>query len=149
MTSDDRDRSLETGDEVVDRQHRDIKALVADVEHASDDPAEIMDVLERLMDHVECHFATEEDLMHRESYPEDAIAEHVADHHHLTETAREAVLDFRSGGLTTMAPLASLLGDWLSNHVERHDRALVNYVRERGGAAVVPEEWVNGKDGPT
>ena len=132
---------MATGDPLVDAQHHEIHRLVDDVEAAGDRPDELMRVLERLMDHVECHFMTEEDLMRRAGYDPETAALHIADHHRLSDAARAAVLDFRSGGtLVSMAPLVELLRDWLATHEHDHDRVLIDFVRARAVKAELPPD---------
>lgn len=97
MTTPAWDESLETGDPLVDKQHRDIHTLVDYVEVARDRPELLMGVLERLMEHVDCHFTTEEALMVRTGYVGPEATEHVAEHRRLTENARDAVLNFQRG----------------------------------------------------
>lgn len=133
------DPALETGDELVDEQHRAIHALFNELAVASDSPRQIMHTLDRLMDHVALHFGTEEELMRREEYPEELATAHIAGHRELTEGAREKVLEFRSGALTGTGPLLEFLRDWVVSHVDEHDRHLIEYVRARNGAARLPE----------
>jgi hemerythrin-like metal-binding protein len=95
-------------------------------------------VLDRLMSHVAVHFSTEEDLMRREAYPARATQLHQTEHQRLTESTRAYVLQFRTGELTSTAPLVVFLREWLEHHVESCDRLLIDYVRARGGAARVP-----------
>ena len=135
------DSSLETGDTLVDEQHRNIHALVAYMQGADDRPEQIMLVLDRLMDHVACHFASEEDLMERAHYPLDMIEEHVAAHHELKQQARELTIKFRLGEITSISDIADFLNDWLREHVHQRDRVLVDYVRACGEAARLTEEW--------
>jgi hemerythrin-like metal-binding protein len=129
------DPALETGDALVDEQHRNIHAVVADLEAAGDDVDAIMGVLERLMAHVDTHFATEEDLMRREGFPGDQAEGHIAEHRKLTDGARDIVLGFRSGEITRGAPIVAFLCEWLTDHVHQKDRVLVDWVRARGAAA--------------
>jgi hemerythrin-like metal-binding protein len=123
------DGSLATGDPVVDEQHREIHRILEYAETADDRPEERMAVLERLMDHVYTHFATEEDLMEATSYTGPAADDHKADHHRLTDEARGAVLGLRSGEITSMRPLVAMLQDWLVSHVQDHDRVFIEHVR--------------------
>lgn len=127
--------TLETGDPLVDAQHRDIHALVDYVEAAEDRPAEILEVLDRLMQHVDAHFATEEALMRRAGYDGERAEEHIAEHRDLTQSAREQVLKFRSGELMSTVPLVEFLRQWLGTHVYEHDLDFIEYVRSVGTAA--------------
>ena len=133
------DSALETGDALVDQQHRDIHDLCNELSSAESSPAEVMSVLDRLIDHVLTHFATEEDLMRRESYPPELATQHIVQHRELTERARQKVLEFHSGALTETGPLLEFLRDWIAMHVRDHDRGLIEYVRERRGLARVSE----------
>jgi len=135
------DSSLETGDKLVDEQHRNIHALAASLHAAHDGPEQIMLVLDRLMDHVACHFASEEDLMERAHCPRDMIEEHVAEHQALTQQAREITIRFRLGEVTSTREIADFLNEWLREHVHERDRVLVDYVRASGEAARLTEEW--------
>lgn len=123
------DESLATGDPVVDEQHREIYRILLYAEAADDRLEEMMAVVDRLMDHVYTHFATEEDLMEATSYTGPAADEHKADHHRLTGEAREAVLGLRSGEITSMHPLVVMLQGWLISHVQDHDRVFIEHVR--------------------
>lgn len=135
------DPSFETGDALVDEQHRAIHALFADLQSAEDRPDEVMRVLDRLTEYVSMHFATEEDLMERERYPRELIDAHVVEHRNLTDATREKVLAFRAGTLGGIGPLVEFLRQWLANHVHERDRDLVEYCRKRGAAACLPEGW--------
>jgi hemerythrin-like metal-binding protein len=137
------DQSLETGDPLVDQQHRDIHTLVGHMAAAEDRPDEIMRVLDRLMEHVDCHFATEEDLMDRTGFVGEDADEHIAEHRALTQAARDAVLQFRSGELASTEPVVEFLRGWLADHVHERDRAFIEFVRAQGEVANLPEPWAS------
>lgn len=129
---------LETGDPCVDRQHEEIHQLLDYVESADDRPEEVLHVLDRLMAHVDVHFATEEALMRQCGYPGDVAREHIADHHQLTQSAREMVLLFRSGELNSTKPLVNFLRGWLENHVHGFDVKFIAFARAAGSSAEAP-----------
>ncbi len=135
------DESMATGDPLVDQQHQNIHELVDYVEAMRDRPELLMQVLDRLMEHVDCHFTTEETLMEKTGYTGEEEAEHIAEHRKLTQDARDAVLKFRTGELTRMEPVVEFLRTWLADHVHNRDKKFIDYVRARGGMAVVPEPW--------
>lgn len=137
------DDSMETGDPLVDRQHREIHLLVDYVESAQSDPHALMPVLAALMEHVDCHFATEEALMERTGYAGEAAEAHIAEHHKLKDEARDVVLRFRNGELTEMDPVVEFLRAWLRDHVHDRDREFIEYVRARGELASLPEPWAS------
>lgn len=124
------DPSLETGDELIDGQHRgifDFANEVAAIE--TDDVSVILGIVDRMMEHVDTHFAAEEDLMSRGGYPCQAAAEHKAEHRMLKDKARAATLGFRSSWNTTRGPFVEFLGTWLLDHIENEDRKLVEFLR--------------------
>ena len=143
MAGIDWDPALETGDLLVDQQHRNIHAIFADLEAAGDDAGAIMEVLDRLMAHVDCHFATEEDLMCREGFPDAEAELHIAEHRKLTDGARDIVVGFRSDEIRGAAPIVAFLREWLSDHVHTQDRVMIDWVRARGGVARLPEPWAS------
>jgi hemerythrin len=135
------DASLETGDAVLDLQHRTIHSIFNQLRETEDDPAEVLRVLDFLTQHVVAHFVTEEDLMPREEFPEHLAAAHIAEHRVLTDSVRRHVIEYRAGKLTSTAPLLELLHTWLVTHVHDCDRLLVEHIRNRGVAAELPEGW--------
>lgn len=140
--------ALETGDALVDQQHRDIYTLVAHVARAEDRPAEVMLALDRLMEHVDCHFATEEALMRSLGYEAERVGAHMAEHRSLTQSARETVLEFRSGALRSTAALTNFLREWIAEHVREHDRHFIQFVRAQLAQAELPEPWASNPPAP-
>lgn len=138
------DESLETGDALVDQQHRDIQQLVVNLATTEDRPDEILGVLDRLMQHVEAHFFTEERLMERAGYAGKQAEHHIAEHRLLTEAARSTVLRYRSGEFTGTGPVVELIREWLAGHVYEHDRLLIAFVRAQNLSAELPEPPLTG-----
>ena len=135
------DTTLETGDALVDEQHRRIHRIFFDLAHAEDTPEEVMRILDRLTLHVSAHFATEEALMERVRFPRAAAEIHRLEHARLTDETRAYVVLFRQGELTTIEPLVDFLREWLVGHVHGFDRTLVDHCCARGTFAVVPDTW--------
>jgi hemerythrin-like metal-binding protein len=65
MTPDGWDASIETGDELIDDQHRSLFLLFDRVQAAEDSRDELMRTLEELSSYVAMHFSMEEELMAR------------------------------------------------------------------------------------
>jgi len=126
------DPALDTGDALIDEQHRDIVALMNEVSALeSDDVAAILSVVDRLVVHVDTHFRTEEDLMVRTGYPSAAIEEHKREHRMLKDKARGASFAFRGAWNVTREPFVDFLRTWLLDHIENEDRKLVAHLRHR------------------
>jgi hemerythrin len=142
------DQSLETGDPVVDLQHRAIHDIFNRLYDAKDDSSQILGTLDFLTQHVIVHFATEEDLMPREEFPVHLTEVHVAEHRQLTEGVRMRVLEYRQGSLDSTAPILELLHKWLISHVNDCDRVLVEHIRARGVTAELPDAWSAIGDSP-
>lgn len=126
------DPSLLTGDATIDAQHRDVFVLIDDLaclEHAS--PTELLQAADIIMDHVDVHFAMEEDLMGRWAFPKSETDVHVSEHLELKHKARQAVLGFRGGWDETGEPVIAFLRSWLVDHIENQDRELVEHIRRR------------------
>jgi hemerythrin len=127
------DPSLETGDALVDGQHRGIVDFANEVAALeTDDVVVMLGVVDRLMEHVDTHFAAEEDLRTRGGYPRAAADEHKAQHRMLKDKARAATLGFRSSWNTTREPFVEFLSTWLLDHIEHEDRRLIEYLRTHG-----------------
>jgi hemerythrin-like metal-binding protein len=135
------DGTLETGDPLVDQQHRRIHELVGELERAEDTPAELMRVLDHLAVHVDTHFATEERLMVAQAYPQELADAHRAEHAALTQSTRAIIVSFRKGELRSLAPVLEFLRGWLANHVHKCDLQLIEYCRARGSVAVLPRDY--------
>lgn len=126
------DPSLETGDAMIDAQHKHLFALVNDlrnacVENRGSEATTV--VLGELGAYVTDHFAAEQALMIRSHYPVDAMVDHLSQHRALTERTTEIASQHQRGELTTVLPLAEFLHEWLRTHIRKTDRALVDYVR--------------------
>lgn len=128
------DGSVLTGHPLIDEQHRQLHVLFEGLESAeigADDPQQVRDVLDQLVEYSLSHFAMEEDLMRSEEYPPDQVAEHLEEHRRFTDFVRDQVLDYRAGRVTSVLPFVSYLRDWLAEHVHEIDRKLAQHVRER------------------
>lgn len=129
------DESLETGDESIDRQHREVIRLVDELEtveraeNASRAP--MYQALGRVMDFTVEHFMMEEALMQRVEYPQDLTEHMIAQHAEFTAYARLRVLEFRSSDTDTLEPLSEFLRDWLVGHEFGLDRTLADWIRRR------------------
>jgi hemerythrin-like metal-binding protein len=137
------DPRLETGDSIIDRQHRAVHELFNELESADDDPAAVLRALDFLTEHVLVHFATEEDLMARAGYPAALAEVHKAQHRQLTDKVRAHVLAFREGQLSSRQSVADALREWLTTHVGESDLHLVEYVRDEGASAEISPAWLD------
>jgi hemerythrin-like metal-binding protein len=130
------DSSYETGDPSIDLQHRELLAIVHELEAAEAEVHHsheaILRVLGHVMDFALSHFLMEEELMVQVGYPSPAFDEMVEQHREFTSYARLRVLEFRSGDLGSVLPLHAFLTDWLVVHEFGLDRLFADFLRERG-----------------
>jgi len=124
------DPALDTGDALVDEQHRGLLELLNELDAVEDaDMARIVAVLDRLEHGLAVHFATEEQYMAQLSYPVEATAAHVREHRLMAAKQSTMSIDYRRGWTAGTAPLVDYLTSWLSDHIQTQDRLLVEYVR--------------------
>jgi hemerythrin len=122
---------LATGNDVVDSEHRELIALINQLELAGSGPdgIGIAQALEELTDYVFVHFQMEEKLMRREGYPTDAFEAHIAEHRQLDQATQKLVQQYSDGTLNTVEPIVTFLNEWLRHHIAQVDRAMAEYIR--------------------
>jgi len=126
------EEAFETGHAEIDRQHRDLIALVDDLESAQEDsPETVLRVLQHVMDFTHTHFLMEELLMEEVDYPSPAREEMIAQHAEFTSYARLRVLEFREGAPVSVLPLQAFLAEWLTRHEFGLDRLLADFIRRQ------------------
>jgi len=77
-------------------------------------------MLKRLMDYTNNHFATEEDLLVQIGYPK--LAEHRAEHAILAEKVEELATRHGNGEIEIYAELLRFLLNWLNQHILIEDK---------------------------
>lgn len=128
------DPTMETGDATVDDQHRGLIELFNSLLEAEtrEGLQGVPAVLERLCEYAIVHFSAEEELMNRVGYPDESVSAHLLEHASLTEQTRDIVLKFRTGQITSATPVVEFLSGWLSQHISKCDRQMVEFARTRG-----------------
>jgi hemerythrin len=125
--------ALETGDAIVDDQHRSLYALVNDLNADTllgRNPALAEVELERILRYATEHFATEESLMQLSAYPRTAA--HSAVHREFAEQATGMVAAHLEGHGPTLQDLAEFMQSWLDSHIRDEDQPLIEHVRAAG-----------------
>ncbi|MCM2332767.1 MAG: bacteriohemerythrin [Anaeromyxobacteraceae bacterium] len=127
------DKNLETGDDVIDGQHRELffridKLLAASRERRSRE--EVAQTLTFLGDYVVHHFNAEERMMEAARYPE--IEAHRAEHARFVQEFGILYNEFKSEGPTTLfiIRIGNRITGWLREHIYRTDRTLVEYLKQ-------------------
>jgi hemerythrin len=130
------DDSLATGNELIDRQHREVFGLLGELRMIQDAPeSEAHRVLDAFMEFSAVHFVSEEQLMTQVGYPAAPTAEMIAEHKEFTDYARERVIMFRFGDRTSLLSLHAFLFDWLKEHEVALDQLLADWIRAQNGTS--------------
>jgi hemerythrin len=130
------DHSLDTGNELIDGQHRELMWMIGQLAEA-ESRNEVLRALGRVVDFTLFHFQTEEDLMVQVGYPADLTKRMVEQHQILKSAALQHVLAFRRAETTTVLPAQAFLENLLKSHELIADRALADWIRENRGVAPV------------
>lgn len=125
------DPALETGNELVDSQHKYLFSLLNELLAAAapDSSASVADVLDRLTLYAATHFGEEERLMESSGFPADSAEAHKREHRDLSQKTRQLVIDYRLGKVPSVIPVAEFLCGWLGHHIEQEDRGLIEHLR--------------------
>lgn len=123
------DPTLETGNALVDSQHRALVRLIGEVEQAlgRDDETAVEEALFGLLRYVGIHFGEEEMLMAESGYPE--LDAHRALHHAFTHEVSAMTRAYFEGREGLPDEVCRVVHEWLVDHLMRHDRAMVEWVR--------------------
>ena len=130
MTWDD---SLSVGIADIDAQHHRLVELLNQVHHSStsgkgDDT--VRAVLEGLAKYTVEHFAFEETLYTKHSYPE--LKAHKDAHEKLVARVVSFMEEWKAGRATVGTELFMFLRSWLNGHIRGSDRAAGRYLRSQG-----------------
>ena len=119
----------------VDAQHKMLFALADELYTAMSmgrsKPA-LGQILNRLVQYTQTHFAHEERLMRMHGYPE--LAAHKAEHDALTRQVLEFQADFSQGRIAMSVQLLQFLKDWLEHHIKGSDRKYSPFLRSKAVA---------------
>lgn len=135
MTVSTWDESLETGNELIDRQHRELIAFLDELQEvAADSESDVLRMLDKVMDFTIYHFHSEEELMALVKYPAVPTRLMTEQHQEFKSYARLRVLEFRAGDMVSVQPLASFIEEFLKVHEFGMDRLLADWIREHNEA---------------
>jgi len=126
------DRNLETGDDEIDGQHRELFRRIERLLQASRDKRSAQEVAQTLTflgDYVVHHFAAEERMMVAADYPD--MQAHLAEHQRFVHEFTVLYQEFKSEGPTTLfiIRVGNRVTGWLREHIYRTDRRLVEYLK--------------------
>ncbi len=116
--------SLETGNQIIDSQHKELIKAVNDLldacqqGQAADKAGKTLDFL---ISYTKRHFADEEALQNRSNYPD--RHNHRKLHESLLKTVADLAAEMKKSGPTPVLvnKLVRNVGDWLVNHIKKED----------------------------
>ena len=127
------DKSLETGNELIDQQHKElidrVNKLVESCEKGTEKRTAIQ-TLNFLLDYTVFHFEAEEKLQEEAGYPN--LEGHKAQHQAFIKAVHELMEMLEEEEGPTGAFVAAVnknITEWLLNHIQVQDKAVAAYVK--------------------
>jgi len=127
------DAKYSVGVKELDSQHKVLVDMLNDLYDAMQTQkatAVIGGIISKLVSYTKTHFATEERLMERCSYPE--LASQQREHAKFTEKVMAFKNDFDAGKVTMTVSVTAFLKDWLSSHILGTDKKYGPYMNSKG-----------------
>lgn len=127
------DKSLETGNELIDTQHQELIARVNKLTGSLETGREknvAIQTLDFLMDYTEFHFSAEEKLQEEAGYPE--LAAHKVQHAAFVKAVDELkeMLEEEEGPSDAFVDAVNKnVVEWLKNHIQICDKKVADYVK--------------------
>ena len=124
---------LSVGVDLIDSQHKSLIEKIAHLEDAirtGQGPADIIRVLDFLIDYTDYHFGTEEKNMRTFDYP--GLPAHIEKHAEFKKTLANLGDDFREEGATQglADAIETLLMNWFVKHIQDVDNKFGAFLRE-------------------
>lgn len=119
--------------EIIDEQHKVLIAIINDLQEAMQagkGKDVIENVLSRLIDYVKMHFGTEEKLMVKYAYPDQAY--HKGEHFALTSQVGQLYLKVQAGKMIVTIETMDFLKNWLNNHILKTDVKFGEFLISKG-----------------
>lgn len=129
-------RNLETGNDVIDSQHKEIFQRVNRLLTAMSDGKgkdEIGKIVTFLTDYVKEHFNAEEGIMNRHRYR--GYQEHKDQHNQFIRDFSRLKQEFAAKGATSdlVLQIKKHVCEWLRNHISGTDKAFVIFLAQQDG----------------
>lgn len=119
-----------SGNPVIDHQHKELMALTAKLENASEweaqEPLAFKNHVRLLIDKVKIHFDDEEQILNTMNYPE--WAAHKEEHHHLLHRANELLVLYEAKEVEVYAFVTFVVRDVIWDHILLEDIRYFPYV---------------------
>jgi hemerythrin len=126
-------KRFEIGIAEIDAQHRRLFDLLVEMQSWSRSelkPWAVRDILNELADYAATHFSVEESVMRMLHYPHTAA--HIADHKQFINRLNNFRYQLLKDGNVGDIDLVVFIQSWLVEHIDRADRAYVEYFLAKG-----------------
>ena len=125
-------KDLETGNSVIDSEHRQLIDAVNSLLDAcskGQGRTQLLNTAHFLLDYTKKHFSDEEAIQLKYHYPD--YARHKKIHDDFKKTAADFVKKIETEGPTVanVGQINSLLAGWLINHIKGEDKKLAAYIK--------------------
>jgi hemerythrin len=114
---------------VIDYEHKQLVALFNEVEALGGTRAtqeDKMSVLRSLRIYANKHFLVEEELMLAHAYPK--YEAHRLEHEEFRSKIEQVEADLKKSDMDIMVLVATYLGRWIVNHIQKVDKHLADYL---------------------
>lgn len=119
--------SLDLGIEKVDEDHHKLLEWVEDIVEEGRSEADVLKILDELMDYTKYHFEREEKVMQICGYPDSHS--HIQSHRELTSDLERLAAELKSSPTRKLfREFHDFLRDWLINHILEVDRAVLPFI---------------------
>ncbi|MDP1656496.1 MAG: bacteriohemerythrin [Hylemonella sp.] len=115
----------------IDADHRHLVDLVNELHTATSEGRgrEVVNkVLNELIGYTSAHLQREEARMAAVHFPN--LAGHKIGHQHFVDSLNDLRQKYEAGSITVAAQLSTVLRDWLSLHIRRSDKELLDFIRK-------------------
>lgn len=126
-------KKMETGIESIDKQHKRLVELLAELHSAmvQGKGKEVLGgVLNSLMEYTSYHFNYEETLFGKFAFP--GKDGHTAHHKGLVKEAQKLKDDYESGKVGLTINTMNFLKNWLNEHILKEDMEYVEFLQSKG-----------------
>lgn len=124
-------REMLTGVPDIDKQHRQLVALINDLHHALREgktQQSMKEILDEVVEYTKYHFSFEEQMMQRCSYPD--LNNHKRLHESLVRQVLNIYDGFENGKNCIGIETFNFLKDWLTNHILKVDKSYSAKMRQ-------------------
>jgi hemerythrin len=127
-------KSYEIGIAEIDNQHRNLVGIINELSDAMMNRKGyiiVPKILEKLVDYIQFHFTTEEEIMRETKYP--ALDEHCQEHLSMTTKVLEFKRSYAKDHEINTGEVLNFLCDWLKEHIVVSDKKLRAHIQRMDG----------------